>query len=204
MKTFFSVLTGLALLFSGTLSQAQKPQTGCIDAAVTSQAEGIKLGLSKKGLVVFQEDMFKMSSMEPIPVAIKLQKGINYQIIFVGSEQASKLILEVFDGKDKKIDELVERSMNNIVYSFTPTSTDVYLFTFLQKKGLKNMCGYFGVMTKKIATAPAASPKKQVPPAAATPAQTTKPTGQPSVPNNQRPNPNRTKATREAQQQKSR
>jgi len=212
MKAFTKVLLAGCLVINTPIF-AQKPQTDCVDAAITSQADGIKLGFSKKGMTVFQEAMFKMQSMEPVPVAVKMMQGINYQLVFVGNENANRLTMEIFDGKDHKLDEKIERSMNNIVYSFTPPKTDVYLITLYQKKGLKDMCGYFGVMMKGTSR-PVAVPKKEQPvqskpvaqpkPSGTTPKPAaTKPTpANNAVPDNQRPNPNRTKATREAQQQK--
>ncbi|HRO42835.1 MAG TPA: hypothetical protein PL009_08375 [Flavipsychrobacter sp.] len=209
MKALNKVLLALCLLGNFTLL-AQKPQIGCVDATVEAQAIGIKLGLSKKGMSVFQEAMFKMQSMEPVPIAVKLAQGVNYELVFVGSENANRLTMEIFDGKDKKLDEKIERSMNNIVYSFTPKQTDVYLITLYQKKGVKDMCGYFAVMMKGAAR-PATPVKKEQTPAkpatvktpAATPAQPAQKTNnKQAVPGNQQPNPNRTKATREAQQQK--
>lgn len=209
MRAFTTMLFAVCALISID-TVAQKPKTGCIDAAVEAQANGIKLGLSKKDMKVFQEAMFRMQSMEPVPVAVKMTAGVNYELIFVGSEQANRLSMEIFDGKDNKIEERIERSMNNIVYSFTPQKTDVYLVTLYQKKGLKDMCGYFGVMAKGLVN-PAPQPKKETTPVkpanTATPPSATKTapqksSTQPSLPDNQRPNPNRTKATREAQQQK--
>jgi len=211
MTSFNKVLVAL-LLFGNVHTYAQKPQIGCVDAAVDAQAKGLKLGLSKKGMTVFQEGSFRMQSMEPVPIAVRMVAGVNYELVFVGSDQANRLMMEIFDGKDKKIDEKVERSMNNIVYSFTPKTTDVYLITLYQKKGTKDMCGYFGVMMK--GTAALVTKPKTPPPAVAkpTPVKSTPPASVKPVPakakrvqttpNNQQPNPNRTKATREAQQQR--
>lgn len=217
MKVRSQVLLLICYLLINLPAGAQKPQTGCVDAAIQAQADGIKLGLSKKGMVVFQEAMFRMQSMEPVPVAVKMTQGVTYELVFVGSENTNKLMMELYDGKDKKIDEKIERSMNNIIYTFTPQRTDVYLVTLIQKKGLKDMCGYFGVMVKgkpRKATPKVDSTKKQNIPAIqpavkAAPQQsqptkvnTSKSNNAQSIPANQRPNPNRTKATREAQEQK--
>jgi hypothetical protein len=222
MKTFSKIALILALLLSDLTVFAQKPDVGCVDVNVQGQADAVKLGFSKKGLTVFQEAMFKMSSMEPVPVAVKLYQGFTYQLIFVGSENATKMMMEIYDGSDKKIDEEVERgSSNNIIYAFTPAKTDVYLITLIQKKGLKEMCGYFGVMMKGKVPAttvrtepvakPAVAPVKQpmAAPAKAAPVKTTsapavkaqpvqKMNERNELPANQRPNPNRTRATNEA------
>ena len=211
-------------------SLAQKPKTGCIDVNIQGQADGIKLGLSKQGHIMFQEGVFQMTSMEPTPIAVKMSQGISYQLIFVGSENSNRMIMELYDGKDRKIDEKVERgSSNSIVYTFTPSKTDIYLVTLIQKRATKDMCGYFGVMMKsarpvasarpvqpgqpqpaapstvqkkapaKVAATPAGEATPPPPPAKAVPSMEN---GYKDMPANQRPNPNRTRATREAQQNK--
>jgi len=208
----------LILLTNGDIA-AQKPSTKCSDPAIQGIADNIKNGFSKQGYVVFQESMLAMQSMEPTPIAIRLQAGITYQLIFIGSTSASRLSLELFDGSDKRIDEKVEKSDNYILYTFKPQKTEVYLVTLYQKKGVKDMCGYFAVMTPKLKNAPpktapvkrsapattqkAASPAKQTTTKTTTIKTTTTTTTQknntPS--DNQRPNSNRTRATKEYQQQ---
>ncbi|MBS1777175.1 MAG: hypothetical protein JSS64_12935 [Bacteroidetes bacterium] len=215
-----SILTAIAFcLLAQPYVFAQKPQTDCVDAAIKAQAQGIKEKFSKQGLSLFQEGMFKMQSNEPIPVGIKLVAGVSYQLIYVGNENSNKMTMELFDGKDKKLDEKIERATSNIVYPFTPTKTDVYLVMLYQKKGLKNFCGYFGVMSKGAVPAVVTPIKKVTTPSTQTkvaPHNTTPSKAAPTTiksapqapqpsnnyPDNQRPNPNRTRATREAQQQK--
>jgi hypothetical protein len=240
MRTYNKIALALIFISLNVTTYAQKPVVGCVDVNVQGQAEGLKAGLAKQGMGVFQEAMFQMASMEPVPVAVKMNQGVSYQLIFVGSENANKMIMEIYDGKDKKVDEKVERgASNSIVYSFTPKKTDVYLITLIQKKGLKNLCGYFGVMMKglpaiantqsrnnevtpvkaapvtkavkpakttttivkttTVKKAPAVPAKTAVnTPAPATPAATNKSN---TIPDNQRPNPNRTRATNEALKQ---
>ena len=215
MKTFNKIFLTFFAFACYNTAFAQNPQTGCIDAAIQAQADGVKLGLSKKGMVVFQEGMFHMTSLEPVPVVVKLTQGVSYELIFVGSESTSKMMMELYDGKDKKIDEKIERSTNTIIYSFTPAKTDAYLVTLTQKKALKDMCGYFAVMMK--GTPRAVAPKNNVkdtppvkpstvktntPPSQSTKINTSKTNTAQRLPANQRPNPNRTKATREAQQER--
>ena len=240
MKTTYKIALVSALLSLCGPAFAQKPTTGCIDVNVQGQADGIKLGLTKQGHTLYQEAMFNMTSMEPVPIAVKMITGVQYQMIYVGSESSNRMIFELYDGKDKKLDEKVERGANNsIVYTYTPKKTDIYLVTLIQKKGTKDMCGYFGVMMKG-AHPPVAATSNQPadqpapPPTAPEPAKkakvktattvkratTVKKTNTPkpaetkvapsesnnyqNMPANQRPNPNRTRATREAQQQRGR
>lgn len=156
MKHYIQRIAALmVLIIAGNTVFAQKPQTNCDDPAVKSIAEGLKKTYVQKGMMLYQEAMIGMTSMEPAPVAVKLLKGQTYQLIYVGSEHSNKLIMEIYDGKDKKIDEKRERGEEYIIYSFTPDKTDVYLITLYQKKGVKNMCGYFGIMlANKHNTAP--------------------------------------------------
>ena len=238
MKTLNKTLL-IALLAGLTFtSYAQRPKTGCVDANIQAQSEGIKTGYGKQGYTVFQEALFQMTSMEPVPVAVKLTQGVPYQLVFIGNEHASRVMMEIYDGQDHKIDEKIERADNNIVFSYTPTKTDVYLITITQKKALKDMCGYFGVLAKGLRSTPVAkgtNPPTAVKPApapvkatvkttttttktvnnkpAATTVTTTTKTATPAtaapakdngykdMPANQRPNPNRTRATNEAMQQ---
>jgi len=72
-----------------------------------------------------------------------------YQLIFIGSRDAKKISMELFDGADKKIDERIiknPKEQNFVVYSFTPEKTDMYLLVFTQIKGSKSMCGSFSIM----------------------------------------------------------
>jgi hypothetical protein len=144
MKAFVIVLAFLSINF---IASAQKPKTGCNDAAIKAKADGLKEQYKKQNMVVFQEAMIQMVSMEPAPVAVKLTQGKLYHLIFVASQEANRLTLEIFDGKDKKIDEKTVKGADDyIVYSFIPSKTDVYLMMLTQRKGAKNLCGSFTVM----------------------------------------------------------
>lgn len=234
MKTTLIAITILftALSFSQQAT-AQKPRTGCNDVSIKNQGDGVKTGLTKQGLSLFQEAMISMQTMEPAPVVVKLNAGQSYQFIFVGDQDASRMAMELYDGKDKKVDEKVVRGGGNqIVYTYTAPKTDEYLITLMQKKrGRDNMCGYFGVMTNKAAVktprptqqvpvtktpAPVSNTKMPVKTTTTTtttsPATQQKSTWQTAPANNtnqqqkpdyeQKPNPNRTKATQEHQNQK--
>jgi hypothetical protein len=224
---FLTTTSALLLFFFAATAQA--PVTKCSDPAIEAKASGIKSTYEKQGKVVFQESMLAMESMEPVPVAVRLQAGISYDFIFIGSSQATRLTLELFDGSDKKLDVKTEKNSDYLVYSFRPLRTEVYLITVYQKKGVKDICGYFGIMAPQLKNQPvkqapvrtpdpavSAQPKQPVKantavkplqnPAASpspktTPAQTTPqpaaPAKKPSqtYPDNQRPNPNRTRAT---------
>ena len=235
MKTNLHTIAILAAsIFFTNPSIAQKPTTGCNDVGIKNQGDGVKTGLQKQGMKLYQEAMINMQSMEPAPVVIKLIGGQSYQFIFVGDQDASNMTLELYDGKDKKVDEKVVRGgSNQIVYSYTAPRTDAYLFTLLQKKrGKDKMCGYFGVMAYEAGikttarTTPIPATKTPAPVrTTSTPVQTTTtttttvtrpantqqktwqtapsdPKQRPKPDYEQKPNPNRTKATQEYLEQK--
>lgn len=186
------LLLTLNVAISGIDARAQK-NVNCDDPAVTAQADALKQGMLKKGMVVFRESPLKMASMEPTAVVVRLLKGKNYQLVFVGSENASRLTMELFDGNNKLLDEKRVRGSNYIVYTFKPAKTDDYLITLYQKKGIRDFCGYFGVMMPNSKTAAPAVRQQPKTTPARYPAAGSK---------GQQPNSNRTKATREAQQGK--
>lgn len=225
MKSFIKIAFASALLVCSNSLFAQKTETGCNDLDIKDQAEGYKKSFIKDGMSLFQEAMIHMTSLEPTPIEVKLTQGIQYQFIFVASEHANKLVMEIYDGKDKMIDQKKERGANNyIIYPFTPSKTDIYLITLMQKKGTRDMCGYFGVMMKGYKV-PAAVIKRennvvekpvQRPILKPVERVVEQPTSKPetkqenntntkhyrALPANQRPNPNRTRATNEALQEK--
>lgn len=133
------------LCVSPVFSQKKSPHEGCMDPNISAQAEGLKAGYLKKGMMVYRESMISMASMEPTPIVVRLVKDQLYQFIFIGSENASKLTFELFDGQDKRIDEKRMRN-GNILYTFKPNKTDEYLINLYQKKGMRDLCGYFGIL----------------------------------------------------------
>lgn len=138
----------LLLISVGTAFAQKKTKQDCTDPLIKSTAENLKNGYVKQGMTLYQETMLDMTSMEPMPIAVRLYEGVDYQLVYVGSEHANKLIFQLFDGKDNKLDEKRERGQDYLIYQFKPTKTDIYLINLYQKKGVKDMCGYFGVMFK--------------------------------------------------------
>ncbi|PZF74108.1 hypothetical protein [Taibaiella soli] len=131
----------------------QKASIGCIDGAIRQQAQEMKDHYLKQGFEVFRDAMISMSSQEPYPVIVQLQKGMFYQVIFVGNALDSKLKMELLDGHDNKLDEkTAERNReqpNYISYSFTPEQSDTYMFLLMQKLKNKDMCGSFTILQLK-------------------------------------------------------
>jgi len=143
-------------IFTAQQAAAQKntsASVGCVDPAIRTQAQEIKQHFQKQGFVVYRDAMISMSSMEPYPVIVQLQKGQFYQIIFVGNTADSKMRIDIYNGQDQKMDEkLVMRNRdqpNYISYSFIPETTDTYMFMLLQRLKNKDMCGSFTIMQLK-------------------------------------------------------
>ena len=139
----FGLFTALPLL-------AQQSRIGCMDKAIRIQAEQAKQDFMKQGLKVYKEAMISMESNEAFPIAVQLNKGELYQIVYVGSMSASKISFELMDGSDVKIDERVLNKpveANAIVYSFIPEKTDMYLL-MLKQKTKKATCGSIAIMQK--------------------------------------------------------
>lgn len=143
-----NILACLTLAFNAANGQIL-PSLGCNDKSIRLQSEQYKQDFKAQGQEVYRDAMVNMESRQPTPVAIQLNKGVLYQMIFVGSRDANKISFELFDGEDRKIDEksLKNPEMTNfIVYSFVPEKTDLYLVILTQVKGTQSLCGSFTIM----------------------------------------------------------
>jgi len=143
----------LVLLFALTASAQQKQGVGCIDPGLRQQAHEMKQGFEAQGFEVMRDAMIHMSDRVPFPVVIDLEKGVFYQIIFIGNTRAARLTLETYDSQNKRMDERVSATGKNqpnyISFSFTPEKTGPYVFSLLQKMKRKGFCGSFTVMALK-------------------------------------------------------
>ncbi len=138
-------------LFSFNAAFAQQPEIGCMDKAIRLQSEQIKQDFKAQGMEVYKDAMISMESRQPFPIAVKLEKGQMYQIVFVGNKDASRYDFELFDGQDNKIDERTLKTpllSNYIVYSFIPERTDVYLMVLTHRYRSKTFCNSFTIMQK--------------------------------------------------------
>lgn len=151
MKKIFASVA-IAIACSVSAHSQEQPRIGCMDRAIRIQAEQIKQNFIKQGLSVYRDAMLGMSSREPYPIAVQLTKGQIYQMVYIGSRQSSKITFELFHGKDK-IDEKVlnnPEESNQIVYSFIPEKSDMYLVVLTQKLKNKDLCGSFTIMQQEI------------------------------------------------------
>lgn len=125
------------------------PSLGCNDKTIRLKAEQIKQDFKAQGMEVYKDAMIDMESRQPSPIAVQLNKGVLYQMVFIGSKEAKKINFEIYNGDDKKIDERILKHpalTNFMVYSFVPEKSDLYLIVLSQNKGTQNVCGSFTIM----------------------------------------------------------
>ncbi|MEZ5016023.1 MAG: hypothetical protein R2800_03160 [Flavipsychrobacter sp.] len=139
----------LSILCSVSVNAQQRPSIGCVDKEVRLQSEQIKRQFKEQGLTVYKDAMVQMEPRQPFSIAVQLTQGQLYQLLFVGSKKASKITMELFDGKDNLIDKktLTEPEKNNfIIYSFAPLKSDIYLIVLTQKIKGKKVCSSFSIL----------------------------------------------------------
>lgn len=151
MRKYFTILNIIACLtiVSNAVKGQILPTLGCNDKSIRLQAEQYKQDFKAQGQEVYRDAMINMESRQPTPVAIQLNKGVLYQMIFIGSREANKINFELYDGEDRKIDEKILKApgvSNFVVYSFVPEKTDLYLVILTQIKGTQSLCGSFTIM----------------------------------------------------------
>lgn len=151
MRNKLLALGFVTITFFSAQSAIAQANIGCMDKSIRLQSEQIKTNFKQQGLTVFKDAMISMESKQPFPVAVQLNKGILYQLVFIGNRQASGLTFELFDGKDNKIGEQSadDPNKNNyIIYSFVPEKTDLYLIVLTQKIKQKSVCSSFSILEK--------------------------------------------------------
>ena len=192
-KIYFTVLAIIMIQVSNAQQRGQgTPNIGCIDKTIKMQSEELRAGLIKQGMEPFKDAMISMESQTPFPIALQLVKGKLYQFVYIGSNESSKIKMEIYDGNDKKLDDKTANptsrnpNSNYILYSFIPEKTDIYLIVLTQKQKQKSICGSFTVYQKMEAKPVADTTKKQAttPNKTATPAKNTNKKA--TIPNNPR------------------
>lgn len=148
-RIIFAIISFITLIgYNNTFAQ-QQPSIGCNDKAIRLQSEQIKAGFLKQGFKTYKDAMIGMESRLPYPVAIQLSKGTMYQFVFIGDMNASKMTMELFDGEDHRIEVRENKDLkanNNIVYSFVPEKSDIYLVVLTQQWKSRSMCGSITIL----------------------------------------------------------
>jgi len=151
MKQFLILIVSSFLFSIASYAQSQ-PNIGCLDKSIKMQAVDLQLSFAKQNMTVYKDATVRLSSQEPFPIEVELKKGTLYQFVFIGSKDASKIKMELFDGADKKIADktITPNSSNNnsncIMYSFTPATNDLYLLMLSQKNKGSSKCTSFTIM----------------------------------------------------------
>jgi hypothetical protein len=144
-RSYFFAILFLLIASVNARAQHNKPTVGCIDRSIRLQADEIKQHYTNQGFVVFRDAMLNMESMSPSPVMVEMKKGELYQIIFVGSLEAVRMNLTLFDGNENKLEDRFvyknRQQPNYIIIPFSPERTDTYLIGLMQKWKNKDMCG---------------------------------------------------------------
>ena len=161
MRFRYPILAIAAALLSipGFHARAQKaapPKVGCMDAQIRLQADEIKQHFLAQGMEVFRDAMIGMESQVPYPVMINLQQGQLYQIIYVAHPEATRLFLDVYDGTDRKVKEIMQSygrgQPTYVSFTFVPETSDMYMFVARQKWKNNDMCGSFTILKPKAGT----------------------------------------------------
>lgn len=134
-------------------AQLGQPKVGCMDQQIRLQADEIKQHYIGQGLEVMRDAMLSMESQTPYPVMINLERGQLYQIVFVAHPEATRLFLELYDGADRKMKEIMQSygrgQPTYVTFSFIPEVSDMYMFVMRQKWKTKDMCGSFTILKPK-------------------------------------------------------
>ena len=128
-------------------------QIGCVEPVLRQQARELQQQFIEQGFTVSRDAMIHMSSNEPFPVVVELQKGVFYQFIFIGNTRAQKLTLELYDNDQKRLalktSHTGKDEANYIFFSFVPEKSGPYVFALTQKVKQKAFCGSFTIMELK-------------------------------------------------------
>lgn len=139
-----------------TRAQQGQPKVGCMDQQIRLQADEIKQHYIAQGMEVMRDAMLSMESQTPYPVMLNLERGQLYQVVFVAHPEATRLFLELYDGADRKMKEIMQSygrgQPTYVTFTFMPEVSDLYMFVMRQKWKTKDMCGSFSILKPKKGT----------------------------------------------------
>lgn len=145
------LLLGLFLTaYSPTLLRAQEVRLGCLDAAIRVKVEQQKRELGARGFSPYKDAMLHMHSRETTPVAVEMEKGVQYQIVYNAHRNARQMEMEILDQDRQLLDKVRQKPSENstLYYSFTPDQSGPYLFLLRQRAKEKKLCGGFTILKK--------------------------------------------------------
>jgi hypothetical protein len=159
MRKLF-LLIGLSLIAGAAHAQLS---VGCMDQAMRSQAEQIKRDFKAQGFVSIKDMMLNMKSRESAGVPLIMDKGKLYQLVFIGSQEASAIDFELYDGAKFSLDHRhldKPAETNLLIYSFTPEKNDTFVVSLTQNLKNKTSCGSFTVLRQDEVPQPQQKPKQ--------------------------------------------
>jgi hypothetical protein len=129
-------------------------QVSCFDPILKSQADSLKLLLSKQGFIVVREATMTMESEYEMPIIVPLNEGSWYHIAFIGDMSSKLYEVRMYDNDDKQIiyqKHYGDGMESNIInYSYIPKFSEYHMIKPVQvnKKKKTNICGYFLIFKK--------------------------------------------------------
>jgi hypothetical protein len=153
-----STLLTIALMFFASTLFAQQDvirQTTCENAVIKRQADSLKASLASDNFELVRDAMFGMESEYEMPVILPMEKGVWYQVIFIGDEKSKLHELRMYDYTEREVAYKKNYGLQGdgqiINFQYIPASSEFHIIKPLQvnKKQKKNLCGCLILMKKK-------------------------------------------------------
>ncbi|MEO5990833.1 MAG: hypothetical protein ABIP68_04280 [Ferruginibacter sp.] len=134
-------------------SNGQPVPKECYNPIISHQADSLKSIFLSDGFMVIRESPLKMESEYEFPIIVNLNKGNWYHFIFVGDKTSNLFELVMYDWDENKVhyekNKKKDNNGNIISFSFVGSQTGYHILKPLQiNKKVKNLCGYFIMMSK--------------------------------------------------------
>ncbi len=155
MNRYSLLLTVLMLSSNCIFSQDVIRQAPCENATIKRQADSLKANLANDNFELVRDAMFAMESDYEMPVILPMEKGVWYQILFVGDEKSKLHELRMYDYTEREVAYKKNYGLQGdgaiINFQYIPVSSEFHIIKPLQvnKKQKKNLCGCLILMKKK-------------------------------------------------------
>ena len=152
------ILLSATLLFFNTTLFAQQDvirQAPCENATIKRQADSLKASLANENFELVRDAMFGMESEYEMPVILPMEKGVWYQVVFIGDEKSKLHELRMYDYTEREVAYKKNYGLQGdgaiINFQYIPVSSEFHIIKPLQvnKKQKKNLCGCLILMKKK-------------------------------------------------------
>jgi hypothetical protein len=157
MNPTSAFLTITLILLSTNLFAQQDVirQAPCENAVIKRQADSLKSALVNDNFELVRDAMFGMESEYEMPVILPMEKGVWYQVIFIGDEKSKLHELRMYDYTEREVAYKKNYGLQGdgsiINFQYIPVSSEFHIIKPLQvnKKQKKNLCGCLILMKKK-------------------------------------------------------